>query len=438
VITARLGNAFPTLVSWAVDGVAMVLAGLLALPLVTALLAYSLGPAVLVPLGVAGVTGGLLTMASARRVERAWTLAWERSRELLVDVHAGHAGAVELRAHGRSRAFAERLRGEAARWSAAEGKARIESTLATWGALIGTLGAGLGAGVLLGARLAPGRDLYQTFLLVLAAIPTLQTLVSGAGNVLRARDELGEAGRQLELAREAGQEESDEALDAGAEIALAAIDYAYPAAGEGPGVPALRALDLRLPAKGSVAIVGPNGAGKTTLLQLLLGVLQPDRGTIRVGGQPARLDNRGFRERIAFVSQKPFELPEASVAENLRAFDGGPSDAALVAALDTVGLWPLLRGRAESDALALTLPLAQLSSGQKRRVMLARALLRDADLLVLDEPEAHLDAASVEQLSALLTRLARERRIVAVVHDRALTGFADQVITLEAPAGDEG
>ncbi|MEO7332125.1 MAG: ATP-binding cassette domain-containing protein, partial [Minicystis sp.] len=365
-------------------------------------------------------------------VERTWTLAWERSRDLLVSTSAGYAGAVELRAHGRSRAFADRLRAEAARWSEAEGKARIESTLATWGALIGTVGAGMATALLLGTQLGPGRDLYQTFVLLLTAVPTLQTLVAGAGSVLRARDELDEAGRQLALGGAAAPEESDEALDAAAEIALRGIDFAYPD-GEAKGAPVLRGLDLRLPAKGSVAVVGPNGAGKSTLLQLLVGVLPPDAGTITVGGQAARLDNRGFRERVAFVSQRPFELPESSVAENLRAFDPAVSDAALVQALETVDLWPALRSRATSDALALALPLAQLSSGQKRRVMLARALLRDADLLVLDEPEAHLDEESVQRLAALLTRLARERRLVAAVHDRALTGFADEVIALEGP-----
>jgi ATPase subunit of ABC transporter with duplicated ATPase domains len=65
--------------------------------------------------------------------------------------------------------------------------------------------------------------------------------------------------------------------------------------------------------------------------------------------------------------------------------------------------------------------------------MLARALLRDADLLVLDEPEAHLDAASVDELAAILRGVARERRIIAVVHDRGLARFADRIIEITAP-----
>lgn len=67
--------------------------------------------------------------------------------------------------------------------------------------------------------------------------------------------------------------------------------------------------------------------------------------------------------------------------------------------------------------------------------MLARALLRDADLLVLDEPEAHLDAESIASIAAILTRLTHDRRVIAVVHDQAIAAFASRVITLEPPPG---
>ena len=169
-------------------------------------------------------------------------------------------------------------------------------------------------------------------------------------------------------------------------------------------------------------------------IAFLLGVLRPSRGQILVGGREARLDNRRFRERIAFLSQRPFTLDSASIAENLRAFDAGLPDARLITALGTVGLWSLLRARVATDAAALALPHAELSLGQARRIMLARALLRDADLLVLDEPEAHLDAKSVDELAAILRGLARERRIIAVVHDRALARFADRIIEISPPS----
>ena len=430
VVTARLATALPLLVSWAVDGVAVVLAATAAVPAVAALLAYALGPGVLVPLGIAGIVGAAVTMASASRVEAAWTAAWDRSRALFAALSSGYEGAVDLRAHGRAGAFAAGLRAEVRAWSAAEGRARVTSTVSTWGAFGATLAVGAGILAASGGALAPRGDLYRTSLLVLTAIPTLQTLVGGVANLLAARDEIAATGRQLALAAEATVEEADEPLDATAEIRLDAIGYAYPARGGDAPTPALDGVTLALAPRESLVIVGPNGAGKTTLLHVLLGVVRPDRGRVTVGGREARLDNRRFRARVAYLSQRPYELPEGSVADNLRALDPGVDEARLVTALGTVGLLGVLRARATSDAGVLALPYAALSRGQARRVMLARALLRDADLLVLDEPEAHLDAASVAELGEILRAVARERRVVAAVHDRGLAAFADRVIEL--------
>ncbi|MFS8068350.1 MAG: ATP-binding cassette domain-containing protein, partial [Byssovorax sp.] len=399
---------------------------------------------VLVPLGAAGLAGAVVTLLASRAVDRAWTASWERSRSLLTTAATGWDGALDLRAHGRAHLFADRVRGEALGWSRAEGKARIISAVATWGALGATLAAAALTAALIGGRYAPTRgpvasgEVYLAFLLVLAAIPTLQALSGAVATVAASREELVSAAQQLVIAAAATSAEADEPIDATAEIRLEDVGYTYPAsANEAHGNEALRDVTLDLARGESVAIVGPNGAGKTTLLHVLLGVLRPDRGRIVVGGREARLDNRRFRERIAFLSQRPFALDGASIAANLRAFDPALPDARLITALETVGLWPLLRARVTTDVAALALPHAELSSGQARRIMLARALLRDADLLVLDEPEAHLDARSVDELAAILRGVARERRIVAVVHDRALASFADRIVEISAPSAIE-
>ena len=431
VVTARLATALPVLVGWAVDGVAVVAASAAAVPAVAALLAYTLGPGFLVPLGVAGLVGAGVTVAAARRVEASWTAAWGRSRALLTAVSAGYDGAVDLRAHGRAGAFAERLRAGARAWSDTEGRARIHSTFFTWGAFGATVAAGAATISLSGGALAPRGDVYRTSLLVLTAVYTLQTLVGGLTSLVSARGEIASAGRELAIALATEADEVDAPIDATAELVLSDIGYAYPSPGAG------RALDgasLVVPRGASVVITGPNGAGKTTLLHVLLGVIRPDRGRILVGGRPARLDgNRRFHERIAFLSQRPFELSEGTIRDNLLAVDPGVPDARLLEALATVRLRDTLRARVDGDPAILDLPYAALSRGQGRRVMLARALLRDADLLVLDEPEAHLDAGSVAELLEILRAAARSRRVVAVVHDRALLGFADRIVHLEAP-----
>jgi ABC-type transport system involved in cytochrome bd biosynthesis fused ATPase/permease subunit len=439
-VTARLATAIPTLIGWAVEGVATAIGAAFAVPAVALLLASTLGPLVLVPLGAAGLAGAVVTLLASRAVDRAWTAAWERSRSLLTTAAAGWDGALDLRAHGRAHVFADRVRGEALGWSRAEGKARIISAVATWGALGATLAAAAGTAALLGGRYAPTRapgasgEAYLAFLLVLAAIPTLQALSGAVATLAASREELVSAAHQLAIATAATSAEADEPIDATAEIRLENVGYTYPPSeGEAHGNEALRDVTLVLQPGESVALVGPNGAGKTTLLHVVLGVVRPDRGRILVGGREARLDNRRFRARVAFLSQRPFALDGASIAENLRAFDPALPDARLITALGTVGLWPLLRARVATDRAALALPHAELSSGQARRIMLARALLRDADLLVLDEPEAHLDAASVDELAAVLRAVARERRILAVVHDRALARFADRIVELAAP-----
>ncbi|HZF47130.1 MAG TPA: ATP-binding cassette domain-containing protein [Polyangiaceae bacterium] len=451
-ITARLAVALPTLVSWAVEGVAVAVGAAAAVPLVAWLLASELGFAALVPLGAAGLVGAAVTMAASGRVEVAWGRVWDRSRALLEAIGAGYEGAIELRAHGRAGAFAAKLRGDVVAWSAAEGRARALSAASSWGALMATLAAGLATSALLTPGLLKvgqeGEVVYKMFLLVLAAIPTLQALVGGIANMLYARDELESAHRQRALAASINLDAIDEPIDATTEVRLEGVRFTYPtasprlvgAAADSSGavlsdepLPALRDVSIAIPPRASLAILGPNGAGKTTLLYLLLGVIRPDAGSILVGGREARLDNRRWHERVAFLSQRPFELKEASIAENLRAFEPGAPSSRLISALETVSLWKVLRARASSDEAALSLPYAELSRGQARRVMLARALLRDADLLILDEPEAHLDAESVLELRSILERLSSGRRVIAAVHDPSLAAFTDCVINLRPP-----
>lgn len=444
IVSARLAVALPTLVGWAVEGVAVVIAAAAAVPIVAALIASELGIFALVPLGVAGAVGASVTMAMSPRVERAWGRAWDRSRSLLEAIDAGYRGAVDLRAHGRARRYSDRLRTEASAWSDAEGRARALSAVSSWGALVATLFAALGSSAIFTPDLGAGATkdgIYRAFMLVLAAVPTLQTLVGGIATALYARDELAAIEGQRAIADRASDAtaaEVDEPIDTKAEIRLCDVDFTYPSAAEGGArsedrAAALRGASLVLGERESLVITGPNGAGKTTLLYVLLGIVRPDAGRVLVGGREVRLDNPRWRERVALLSQRPFELRDASVAENMRAFDADVPDDRLIAALSDVGLWSALRARASSDAAALDRPYAELSRGQSRRVMLARALLRDADLLFLDEPEAHLDAESVRAIAEVLAKIARDRRVIAVVHDPAICAFTSRVVTLSPP-----
>ncbi len=177
------------------------------------------------------------------------------------------------------------------------------------------------------------------------------------------------------------------------------------------GRPVLRDIDLEI-GEGATALVGPSGAGKSTLLRLLNRLADPDRGTVRFAGEDVRgLDPLELRRRACLVSQLPAPLP-GTVAENVRF---GPElrgdDADVPRSLELAGLG---RSYAEREA-------GRLSVGEQQRVMLARALALEPEVLLLDEPTSALDPRTEAGVEATLMRLVHEHGVSAVVvtHDRA-------------------
>jgi thiol reductant ABC exporter CydD subunit/thiol reductant ABC exporter CydC subunit len=174
---------------------------------------------------------------------------------------------------------------------------------------------------------------------------------------------------------------------------LEGVDVRWP----GGADPTLQDLTLRVPQGTHVAVVGPSGSGKSTLLALLLGFLQPERGTATI---PAR---------VAWCPQEP-QLLSMTVRENLRIGDPDADDATLTEALRQAGL--------EDWALDTRLDAggAGVSGGEAQRIALARALLADADLVLLDEPTAHLDEPTARKVLANLKQTLRGRTVVHVTH----------------------
>ncbi len=175
------------------------------------------------------------------------------------------------------------------------------------------------------------------------------------------------------------------------------------------GRPVLRDLDLEIE-EGATALVGPSGAGKSTLLRLLNRLADPDGGTVRFRGQDVReLDPLQLRRRACLVPQLPALLP-GSVAHNLRFGASLCGDEADVPrSLRLAGLDLSYAGR-EGE---------RLSVGEQQRVMLARALALEPEVLLLDEPTSALDARAQAGVEATLVRLVHEHGVSAVVvtHD---------------------
>ncbi|SMP48531.1 ATP-binding cassette, subfamily C, CydC [Desulfonatronum zhilinae] len=207
--------------------------------------------------------------------------------------------------------------------------------------------------------------------------------------------------------------------------------FTYPGGTSDRDKPTLRGLNLDLPQGGRVGIVGSAGSGKTTLQQILLRFWEYDHGEIRLAGRELRsVSGDEVRARMAVVSQHVF-LFNATIAENLRL--GRPQ-------ATQAQLWEALR-TARLDEFAASLPEglntrvgqlgARLSGGQARRLSVARALLKDAPILILDEPTEGLDAGTEAELWAELLPLMQGRSVLLITHRPAGLEYMERVYRLE-------
>lgn len=199
-----------------------------------------------------------------------------------------------------------------------------------------------------------------------------------------------------------------------------------------PGVPVLQGLCLDLSPGERLAIVGASGSGKTTVLRLILGELTPQSGEIRIDGQPlGEIDAQAWREGIAWMSQHP-RLLAASLADNLRIARHDAEESAMHQALAFAGLADWFATLPEGWATRLGEGGRLLSGGQLRRLALARVFLRDARLLLLDEPTASLDRESEALVMDGLRQLAQGRGMILLTHRASALLLADRVVLLEA------
>jgi thiol reductant ABC exporter CydD subunit len=214
----------------------------------------------------------------------------------------------------------------------------------------------------------------------------------------------------------------------GVPVGLRGVTVRYP----GRPLPALDRVDLDLDPGELVAAVGASGAGKTTLGRVLLGLTRPDAGAVLVGGRPlADADLDRWRHRVAWASQHPALIP-GTVAANVALGRPGAGRAAIEEAARLAGADHFVRRLPDGYATVVGSGGHGLSAGQRQRLGLARALLRDADLLVLDEPTVHLDPTAAARVAATVEALRGTRTVLLITHDPDLAGRADRVLRLEA------
>ena len=214
-----------------------------------------------------------------------------------------------------------------------------------------------------------------------------------------------------------------------ARISITDLDVTYP----GRLLPALHGLSTTIEPGEVVAVAGPSGSGKSTLLGALLGFVPVGGGQIDVAGVPlATLDPDAWRTSIAWVPQRT-HLFARTIADNIRLGRPDATDREVASAVADAGLAPVLARLPQGLDTRLGEGGAGLSTGERQRVALARAFLRDAPLLLLDEPTANLDGETEQAVLVAVRRLMEGRTVIMAAHRPSLVSLADRVIHL-APA----
>jgi ATP-binding cassette subfamily C protein CydC len=419
----------------------------------TTVLASAVLVTVFVPVAGAVVAGAMVLAAAlapalaARAAARAEADDVAARAELSAQVLAMLDGTGELIVAG---AVPERLarvrEQERAIAAAREGSARGATwasgvaTAATGGAVVATLALGV-------AATAAGR-LDSVLLAVitltpLAAAEAVSALPAAAVHLVRSRAaaarvldllEIGDPADAVPTSETTAEATPGTAVPAPAgpppRLQSLALDCGRPGRG-----PVLRGLDLDLPPGRRIGVVGPSGSGKTTALLTLAGLLPPLAGRVLLDGEDldalAARDESRLRRTVSFTAEDAHVFA-TTVRENLKVADPRAPDDALHAVLDRVGLGPWI-GRLPRG-LDTLLPLGghSVSGGERRRLLLARALLVDAPVLLIDEPAEHLDPTGADALvEELLSGRATDASVILVTHRLTPLAAADEVLVLD-------
>jgi ATP-binding cassette subfamily B protein len=204
------------------------------------------------------------------------------------------------------------------------------------------------------------------------------------------------------------------------------VAFAYPGRGA-----ALSGIDLEVEPGRTTALVGPSGGGKSTILSLILRFHDPERGIIAIDGQDiAKVDRATLRAAIGYVSQDVY-LFRGSIRDNIALGRPGAGEAEIVAAARAAFAHDFITGLTRGYDTDVGELGAQLSGGQRARIAIARAILKDAPILLLDEPTAALDAESEREVQKALDALREGRTTLVVAHRLQTIVNSDRIYVIE-------
>ncbi len=419
-LAAYFGRYLPQVVLACVVPVA-VLGWVGALDLTSALI-------MLVTLPLVPVFMWLIGRYTEERTRERWTALRLLSTHFLDVVR----GLPTLRLLNRSRPQAENIRDVGERYRRATmGTLRVAFLSASVLELAATLGVALVA-VTIGVRLVDGGIGLQAGLTVLVLAPELYLPLRQLGAQFHASaDGVAVAERLLGLVEAPAESPLAGTLLAPAPDAAAVcfegVSFAYPSR-EGL---VLDGLDLELRPGETVALVGGSGAGKSTVASLVLCLATPTAGRVTVGGiDLGECDTEAWRRQLAWVPQHP-TLFRGTVADNIRLGRPEARDAEVRAAARLACADEFVRELPAGYDTVVGDGGRVLSAGERRRIALARAFLRDAALVVLDEPTADLDATTASLVGAATARFRAGRTVLLIAHRPELARSADRVVVLE-------
>jgi len=416
---------------------ALVLAAVLPVLTVVAIASQDLLSAgiVLATLPLVPVFAVLVGVATRDRADRQWRSLASLSGHF-VDVMRGLPTLVAYR---RAKAQSASIRSVTDRYRRATNETlKLAFASSAVLELVATISVALVA-VTVGLRLSGGSIDLRTALVVLLLAPEAYWPLRRVGAEFHAA---AEGTATFEAADEILREASALAVDlAGVPASTPAVDLPKPApSGDvhvtgvtvgypGRPEPVLVGLTTTISARGVTAVVGPSGSGKSTLLAALMGHLPLWSGRITVDGLEVDPSSRAWRGEVAWVPQRPW-IATASVADNVRFGRPDATDIDVWHALERVALGEVVAGLPDGIHEVLGEDGAGLSAGERARLALARVVVAERPLVLLDEPTAHLDPVTESVIAETVTWLGERSSVVVVAHREALVALADRVVEI--------
>ncbi|ALG08550.1 thiol reductant ABC exporter subunit CydD [Kibdelosporangium phytohabitans] len=384
---------------------------------------------VVVTLPLIPVFGALVGLHTRKRTERQWALLSRLGGHFLDVV----AGLPTLRAFGRARheiGVVRRMSDDHRRATMRTLRvAFLSSLVLEW---VATLSVALVA-VPVGLRLLSGSVDLETALTVLLLAPEAYLPLRAAGSAFHdsaegvaVADQVFAALDDVAPPRRTGTGAVPDVRTS--DLVFDRVTVRYP----DRDVPAVTGVSMEVRAGECVGLIGPSGAGKSTLLAVLLGFVEPESGRVLVGGHDlADLPVDAWREQVAWVPQKP-HLFAVSVADNIRLGRPCAPIEDVVAAARAASADEFVTRLTDGYDTILGENGTGLSMGQRQRIAIARAFLRDAPILLLDEATAHLDPASEAAVAAASARLMAGRTTLVIAHRPALLDHVDRVVEVHS------